>query len=251
MKCQKQFFKGREQEEQARRSRRESMSVDDNGGNPLDSDFNKQMQYVFDKEELKYRQKLQLFGNMRLIVELYLHGQIPEGIIMSCVQTLIEDLEADQSAEILIQMLQKIAAHVVHRRTLEKEPQEKAKKKKQPYQINIEFVEGCLQKVFSYRHCECLSQRVRFKIQDLIDEYEKPGSWKDAVSEHRMLVDDEGFQVKYVAKDQIMNEEPPTKGKRRGKDYIYVKKEAANSAKKSPVKMKELLQNLKADEFCD
>jgi len=46
MKCQKQFFKGREQEEQARRSRRESMSVDDNGGNPLDSDFNKQMQYV-------------------------------------------------------------------------------------------------------------------------------------------------------------------------------------------------------------
>jgi hypothetical protein len=51
------------------------MSLEDgNSGNPLDSDFNKQMLYVFDKEEIKHRQKLQLFGNMRLIVELYLHG---------------------------------------------------------------------------------------------------------------------------------------------------------------------------------
>jgi hypothetical protein len=85
MKCQKQFYKGQEREEKERKSRRESMSLEDgNSGNPLDSDFNKQMLYVFDKEEIKHRQKLQLFGNMRLIVELYLHGQIPEGIIITC-----------------------------------------------------------------------------------------------------------------------------------------------------------------------
>ncbi len=28
---------------------------DPNGGNPLDSDFNRQMLYVFDKEEIKHR----------------------------------------------------------------------------------------------------------------------------------------------------------------------------------------------------
>ena len=263
MKCQKQFFRGREQEEQARRSRRESLNAEDNnGGNPLDSDFNKQMQYVFDAEELKHRQKLQLFGNMRLIVELYLHGQIPEGIIMSCVQTLIEDLETDQSAEILCQMLSKIAQHVVARYRQDKEqersggahsshekPRAAAKKKAQkPYQINMEYVEGCLQKVFSFRHSDALSQRVRFKIQDLIDEYEKPGSWRDAVSAFRMLVDEDGFEVRYVPKDAIVGDEP----KRRGPDsgYIYVKKEAKEAAdRKSPAKaMKDLLHSLKPDD---
>ncbi len=79
------------------------------------------MLYVFDKEEIKHRQKLQLFGNMRLIVELYLHGQIPEGIIMTCMQALLEDMDHDQSVEILCQMLGKIAGHVVARHYQEKE----------------------------------------------------------------------------------------------------------------------------------
>jgi hypothetical protein len=53
------------------------------------------MLYVFDEAEIKHREKLQLFGNMRLIVELWLHGQIPEGIIMTCVASLLEDLSHD------------------------------------------------------------------------------------------------------------------------------------------------------------
>ncbi len=91
------------------------MNEEGTNGNPLDSDFNKQMLYVFDKEEIKHRLKLQLFGNMRLIVELYLHGQIPEGIIITCMQALMEDMDNDQSVEILCQMLHKITEHVVER----------------------------------------------------------------------------------------------------------------------------------------
>ncbi len=110
MKCQKQFYKGQEHQEQERKSRRESMNGEDpNGGNPLDSDFNRQMLYVFDKEEIKHRQKLQLFGNMRLIVELYLHGVIPEAIIITCMSALLDDLDTDQSVELLCQTMQKIA----------------------------------------------------------------------------------------------------------------------------------------------
>ena len=37
------------------------------------NDFNKSMLYVFDESEIKFRQKQQMFGNMRLIVELYKH----------------------------------------------------------------------------------------------------------------------------------------------------------------------------------
>lgn len=36
-----------------------------------EEDFNKQMLFVFDSEEIKYRKKLQQFGNMSLLVELY------------------------------------------------------------------------------------------------------------------------------------------------------------------------------------
>lgn len=106
MKCQKQFYKMYEKEEKERKSRKQSLNLDEAAGdaktgNPLDNDFNKQMLYVFDKEEIKHRQKLQLFGNMRLIVELYLHNQIPEGIIITCITSLMEDIDNDQSVEIL------------------------------------------------------------------------------------------------------------------------------------------------------
>lgn len=72
MKCQKQFYKMQEKEEQERKSRRQSMAEGDNA--VKEEEFNKQMLYVFDQEEIKFRQKLQLFGNMRLIVELYLNN---------------------------------------------------------------------------------------------------------------------------------------------------------------------------------
>ena len=58
------------------------------------------MLFIFDADEIKHRQKLQLFGNMRLIVELHLHNQIPEGIIITCINSLLDDI-MDQSCEIL------------------------------------------------------------------------------------------------------------------------------------------------------
>lgn len=38
----------------------------------IEEDFNKQMLYVYDKGEIKHRQRLQLFGNMSLLGELYI-----------------------------------------------------------------------------------------------------------------------------------------------------------------------------------
>jgi hypothetical protein len=132
-------------------------------------------------------------------------------------------------------MLQKIAHHVFQRYK-----QESEKKKKATYQINVEYVEGCLQKLFSYRQSDILSQRVRFKIQDLIDEYDR--QWRETVSQFRMLVDEDGFQMKYVPKDAIISEE----NKKKNSEVLYVKKEQSSE---SPVKgMKELLKSLKPDD---
>ncbi len=65
------------------------------------------------------------------------------------------------------------------------------KKKTFKNSINVEYVEGTLQGLFSYRATDLLSSRVKFKIQDLIDEYEL--EWKQIIEEERMLVDSEGF----------------------------------------------------------
>ena len=56
MKCQKQFYKMQEREEQERRrSRQQSCAESDSQSR--EDDFSKQMLYVFDSEEIKYRQK--------------------------------------------------------------------------------------------------------------------------------------------------------------------------------------------------
>lgn len=135
------------------------------------------MLFVFDSEEIKFRQKLQQFGNMSLLVELYVQGHIPEMIIKMCIETLLEDVN-DQRAEILCQMLEKICAYIVKRSVLEsqqnavKEGVDQRKKKLlKDCMINLEFVEDILGKLFPYRQTQYLSSRVRFKIQDLIDLY--------------------------------------------------------------------------------
>ena len=58
------------------------------------------MLYVFDPEEIRFRQKLQMFGNMKLIVELYVNGCIKETIILECIASLFEEL-TDLNVEIL------------------------------------------------------------------------------------------------------------------------------------------------------
>ena len=63
-KCQKQFYKMHAKEESERRSRRQSMADSDtrsqnsaSNKKEQESDFNKQMLFVFDPEEIRFRQK--------------------------------------------------------------------------------------------------------------------------------------------------------------------------------------------------
>jgi len=73
-RCEKQFYKMLKVEQEDRRSRRTSMDETNAAASneqTMASDFNKQMLHVFDKSEIKFRMKEQMFGNMHLIVELY------------------------------------------------------------------------------------------------------------------------------------------------------------------------------------
>ena len=80
----------------------------------MEEDFNKQMLFVYDTDEIKHRQRLQRFGNMSLLVELFIQRQIQESIIKTCIETMLdEDNINDLSVEILCQMMHKIAPYIV------------------------------------------------------------------------------------------------------------------------------------------
>lgn len=97
-RCEKQFYKMLKVEQEDRRVRRASM---EEASQPLRAtgnetttggDFNKSMLYVFDETEIKFRQKQQMFGNMRLIVELYKHQQIKSNILTQCIDEMFEEI---------------------------------------------------------------------------------------------------------------------------------------------------------------
>lgn len=93
-------------------------------------------------------------------------------------------------------MMYKIAPYIV--KTAIRENQlsnqtqgDKKRKTLAQCEINIDFLEATLSRIFSFRHNPSLSSRIRFKVQDLIDEYQK--EWKCVIYGERKVVDDEGF----------------------------------------------------------
>lgn len=62
------------------------------------------------------------------------------------------------------------------------------------------------QKLFSYRHDEKLESRIRFKIQDIIDNYNKEWRYTITACKNKMQ-DAEGFNKIYVPKASILTEE--------------------------------------------
>jgi len=50
------------------------------------------MMYLYDEEELKERQKEQMYGNMYLITELYIANQLNGAIIKTCLDDLQQEI---------------------------------------------------------------------------------------------------------------------------------------------------------------
>jgi len=99
----------------------------------------------------------------------------------------------DLSVEILVQMMFKIAPFII--RIAVRESQQNAVEKKKKTlansEVNLTFLENTLSKIFSFRNSSELSSRVRFKVQDLIDDYQK--EWKGIIYGERNIIDEEGF----------------------------------------------------------
>lgn len=86
-KCHKEFYKDR-------------MS-DDEG------DFSKGMLLVFHQEEIEYKKKQKIIGNIKLIGELFCRGHVMDKVIVECFDFLFSET-SDQNVESLCHFLSKI-----------------------------------------------------------------------------------------------------------------------------------------------
>ena len=86
--------------------------------------------------------------------------------------------------------------------------QQEAKKTYKPKTsiVSLDYLETCLQAMFRERTNTQIESRVRFKIQDLIDKFEK--DWKHEIFfARRQETDSDGFQKKYVPKGSKLAQE--------------------------------------------
>lgn len=91
-KCQKQFFKMLNKEREERKKRKDSLTevpnVSEEKAAGEDEENSKLMMHLYDDNELKIRQKEQMYGNMYLITELYIAKQLNGNIIKTCLDDL-------------------------------------------------------------------------------------------------------------------------------------------------------------------
>ena len=160
------------------------------------------MMHLYDDNELKIRKREQMYGNMYLITELYIARQLNGNIIKTCLDDLQQEIN-DQNIEIMCYMMNKLMNDLSKQAKLELKEDVKKKSNKV---INLDYADKICQNLFEHRKSEQLESRIRFKIQDLIDAYNR--DWRFVISEAKSRAqDNEGFKQIYVPKDQILTED--------------------------------------------
>jgi len=184
-----------------------------------------------------------MHGNMQLIVELFRNNQIKAGILVTCIDDLLEDIDREQNMLVLIKMLMVLAEHMCNLAKEQKvaggeNASSESKKSTKGGQITLNYIDEVLQKIFKHRKSDKFESWIKFKIQDLIDEYNK--KWKYVIYAQRQE-DNDGFVQMYVPKDAILTEEVvasqkgrPRKASKVGNTkvgYIYQKKQSKEDDK--------------------
>ena len=127
----------------------------------LEEDYSYATQKIYGDEEIEYKQKMKMFGNMRLICELYTIGEISEKVIIECFSSLFNEPN-DQKVEIICQMTMKIANFIIGATIAEGR-----RKRKPKTNIDIPFLQTIIDRLFELQTGKLLSSRVKFKIQDI------------------------------------------------------------------------------------
>lgn len=86
-----------------------------------------------------------MHGNMQLIVELFKNNQIKAGILITCIDDLVEDIEHEQNLLVLIKMLLVLADHMCNLAKEQKASGEPdLKKNSKGAQITLNYIDYVL-----------------------------------------------------------------------------------------------------------
>lgn len=131
-----------------------------------------------------------------MVVELYKHGQIGPKIIQNCIDELIQEMTHERNVEILCQVLNRLVSFQINKLKTESEQSRRgAAGKKPPSRVmDLVYIDMILQTLFKERRNTLLESRIRFQIQDLMDNFEK--EWKFNIIKARQVIsrNDEAIQ---------------------------------------------------------
>ena len=127
-----------------------------------EDDFSKGTILVFDEEEINHRKKMRVFGNIKLLGELFTRGHVSENVILECLEFLNSEI-SDESVDQIMFFLERIIKFVLFSR--------KQKKNKDP-KLTVAYLEENLLNLLELSKEKKLSSRIRFRIQDFKDSYE-------------------------------------------------------------------------------
>ena len=95
----------------------------------LAEEFNKTMVFAYGESELLQRQRDQMHGNMRFLVELFKLSLVKSTVIKMCLEDLFQELNV-YNLEVLCNMLDKLTQHFVNQSREERQQEtEKLKSK--------------------------------------------------------------------------------------------------------------------------
>lgn len=138
-----------------------------------------------------------MYGNMYLITELYIARQLNGNIIKTCLEDLQQEVN-NQNVEILCYMLTKLTNNCLKNPAQGAGEATKSQFLQVPNatgtkEITLEFVDKVLQTVMELRNHKSLEARIKFKVQDVIDEYNDKWRYQIATQKNKH-VDSDGFR---------------------------------------------------------
>jgi translation initiation factor 4G len=141
-------------------------------------DFLKEMPGDLDEEEKKQKKKQRIFGNMKLIGQLFIRGDLSDIVVKACVERLLKE-DKEESIENACNLILTIGkklyeryAFDAHQTTLKKKPKVRVKN------ITKEIFDDYIDQIVALKQTEKISSRVKFMIQDVIDARDQ--DWNNA-----------------------------------------------------------------------
>jgi translation initiation factor 4G len=134
-----------------------------------EEEFLKEMPLDLDEEEKKQKKKQRLYGNMKLIGELFVRNYLEDNAVKECLDKLLKEIKEDDienACHLLLTIGRKLYARFAFdekKTTITKKPKLRLKV------LNKEEFDNYIDLLISLRQADKVSSRLKFMIQDIVE----------------------------------------------------------------------------------